>query len=516
MALQKMIDELIRQDRQFSVGRVTSILQRVIGMLQLPLQLRDDLLAAGTNTSLLPSEAVAREIISYCETLFPGAPRQAIEESIHAKEPLSQAILNLERAFPTYPPPGNTFTVTEPALAIAIAAVHAQATSYMEDEPSAHVLCVRLAGHTSDVVLRGVRVICPPVPKARALQLAIRCATGHPCFRLDRVSSFLQHVVFESDLPPSCRARIALAGIDENTPSLLTLEPELIGFFTKLFPGIEPHEIISTLEKNKWLIPNVLKEFEQTHSQRQPPAGSTFGVVDHTLMVAVRAIDQEKQRRECHWCKSARAAIECVSCQKGHTLCANCVTPRVARLVKDGRSDFLCAVAFGPFGVGCDALVSHDELGEVLQESLFKGLCDTAELNRQRANSEGSLVHCVSCGTPEIPPGNAVVMECSVCRAKTCTCCQEEAHPGLLCRLLREERQSAQIALPCPNCGARMLKDRGCNKLECTDCHQWMCWKCKRMILDGFHHFWLGQEVTCPEYQCPLWAIDDVIAHLEL
>jgi len=58
----------------------------------------------------------------------------------------------------------------------------------------------------------------------------------------------------------------------------------------------------------------------------------------------------------------------------------------------------------------------------------------------------------------------------------------------------------------CPKCQKAFVKEHGCNKMSCPDCHTLSCYIC-RNIISGYDHFDQGpSHVARPDSKkCPLW-----------
>jgi len=54
----------------------------------------------------------------------------------------------------------------------------------------------------------------------------------------------------------------------------------------------------------------------------------------------------------------------------------------------------------------------------------------------------------------------------------------------------------------CPNCKMFIEKDGGCNKMTCSNCGTFVCWKCGKQI-SGYEHFREGTR-------CSLWEQDTI------
>jgi hypothetical protein len=110
--------------------------------------------------------------------------------------------------------------------------------------------------------------------------------------------------------------------------------------------------------------------------------------------------------------------------------------------------------------------------------------------------------------------------ECPGCRFDFCRKCQLTKHTGAACetkaatseRISEEEMASNRAMCQCPDCGAKFVKDAGCNKMKCR-CGALVCFVCREKIAAsvGYKHF--CEHPTDPGQPCPracgkcsLWA----------
>ena len=113
------------------------------------------------------------------------------------------------------------------------------------------------------------------------------------------------------------------------------------------------------------------------------------------------------------------------------------------------------------------------------------------------------------CTTPDCPmvyrvtsEEHAEVFLCPECSVRTCTACDEQAHDGMTCSVLRSRKetgggvddwvqQDPKNRRVCPGCQSPVEKISGCNKMHCTACRTVFCWLCtQRFDSEGacYHH----------------------------
>lgn len=127
------------------------------------------------------------------------------------------------------------------------------------------------------------------------------------------------------------------------------------------------------------------------------------------------------------------------------------------------------------------------------------------------------VVRCPRCESVCIEDSDDHCAQCPKCLFAFCSLCTDAWHPGRTClnpltRLevlaaRRSGNKSAEAAKqadllnqiqslklladtskPCPACRTAISKSGGCNKMACTNCGAYFCWRCLRKI-NGYDHF---------------------------
>jgi TRIAD3 protein (E3 ubiquitin-protein ligase RNF216) len=345
---------------------------------------------------------------------------------------------------------------------------------------------------------------------ATDLQRVINEASDHNArFRLDRASSFLRLIFTKSRLPEQSRERILLTGTDERTVLSQTLRPELITLFTATFPGIARSNIVDTIQRHRGVIPRAFA-YLATKEWDFPAADSAVKVTDAALAIAVRVIEEEEAGVlcECCWGQLKSKSGNIVHCANGHVFCIKCLE-RHATELSEGRTVIRCIAQNG-----CGEVMDIEFLRKWIAGPLFRQLdAMTSHVAAVRAGLR--LVFCCHCGAVASPDPGVTVMHCRECLTQTCVECGREAHPGKDCSDAREEELTARIVRLCPTCRVPMTKEDGCNKLDCPWCKTSMCFICKKVIHNGYDHFWRQRE-ACPPDQCPLWLENETVRQLQM
>jgi hypothetical protein len=238
----------------------------------------------------------------------------------------------------------------------------------------------------------------------------------------------------------------------------------------------------------------------------------------HDLSLSWRLATEEGERAdcmfECQCCYESVPFEKLSHCPLGHLFCRDCLERTVASLVGEGRSLVRClAVA------DCDCLVSIAELERCLPQRLVEQLIQSETLKIVMTTGIPNLVRCHSCGMPSIFENEceprAPIFACPTCHAQTCILCGLIAHDGFSCEQMRlkdpttliHAKMNEALVRICPTCDAQILKEVGCNRMECPRCGTWFCYFCRQLIPKdvGYLHFWKGKG-PIPEGKCPLFV----------
>ena len=129
----------------------------------------------------------------------------------------------------------------------------------------------------------------------------------------------------------------------------------------------------------------------------------------------------------------------------------------------------------------------------------------------RKAGLEG-LEDCPFCSykavLPPVEEDREFRCENSQCKVVSCRLCKEKSHIPQTCEEYRkdkglserhqvEEAMSNALIRKCPKCQLKIIKEYGCNKMQCTKCHTLMCYVCQKDITkEGYAHFGRG---GCPQ-----------------
>ncbi len=59
----------------------------------------------------------------------------------------------------------------------------------------------------------------------------------------------------------------------------------------------------------------------------------------------------------------------------------------------------------------------------------------------------------------------------------------------------------------CPACGMAIERSEGCNKMTCTSCGVFFCYRCNQQI-DGYKHYWNGNCILFDLSEIERWEAE--------
>eukprot|EP00906_Rhabdomonas_costata_P004641 RCo006828 len=164
---------------------------------------------------------------------------------------------------------------------------------------------------------------------------------------------------------------------------------------------------------------------------------------------------------------------------------------------------------------GCRKVMTYEDIRRAASAADFARF-DRLVLNRF-LQSQQEFRWCMasaSCGSGQLHEGGdaAPIMTCHKCKGKTCFTHSVPWHTDLTCAAYEEDRQRGETAnqdflrretKPCPECGAAIQKNDGCDHMTCKPpggCGHEFCWRClapyAKILRRGNHH----HQPTCIYY----------------
>lgn len=259
------------------------------------------------------------------------------------------------------------------------------------------------------------------------------------------------------------------------------------------------------LVRNGWRPDVAAEELRSDLSSPPEPA-------DTRLSDAQQAAHNADTTPVCGIClESPTPPCELASLRCGHQFCTDCWGMYLKTSLTSGAG---CVQARCP-QPQCDSRV----VGSLWERCMGQGSPGNAWerlRNRSFVAANRLLCYCPS-ATCQIAVAlvsqGAANVRCK-CGTSFCALCGEEAHFPASCeekreweRLLTQSPDAQFLALhtrPCPSCGARTQREKGCMHITCTNCAAEWCWACGQTGSRGqVHH--VSQCSRTPD---PSWAFE--------
>lgn len=263
--------------------------------------------------------------------------------------------------------------------------------------------------------------------------------------------------------------------------------------------------------------------FEQGSSELDARVVVEARSEDDAMMRSIRHDAQRaherflEARHTCMICfteKPGRAFVRTGDGGCQHAFCSDCVAAHAEVHVRDGSLDQLRCL--------------EPKCGQALGVALLKELLPTDMFERwEKMTYERALdkmpdvVYCPRCKGPVISSEDDFG-QCEKCMFAFCTLCNDKWHPGRKCmdaearleiinkrmsgnrsggeQLLQKQKELVnelqakayvfKTSKQCPTCSMAIQKTEGCNKMTCSNCGTYFCYRCgKNISVEAYAHF---------------------------
>ncbi|KAK0207116.1 hypothetical protein DFS33DRAFT_645375 [Desarmillaria ectypa] len=220
---------------------------------------------------------------------------------------------------------------------------------------------------------------------------------------------------------------------------------------------------------------------------------------------------------ECGCCFSEYPFNKMVQCPDAHLFCSDCVTAYASTQLGAHDVNILCMDQSG-----CKRPFPESELRRLLSPKLM----ELYERVKQRKEIEAAgldgLEECPFCEYKcVIENPDEKLFRCGneeTCGTITCRSCKKVDHLPKSCKEMEEDRHldgrhaieeamTKALMRNCPKCQKAFIKEAGCNKMVCPNCHTFSCYVC-RQVITGYDHFNQqapGASRTSKSKKCLLW-----------
>ncbi|CAH1128313.1 unnamed protein product [Ceutorhynchus assimilis] len=200
--------------------------------------------------------------------------------------------------------------------------------------------------------------------------------------------------------------------------------------------------------------------------------------------------------------------LDILTCTGGCRFCRECIKRSSEVAFGDGKINFPC------LSDGCNEVFSLQMLQNVLDPKLFSKIAQKQAVAEVKAAGLEDLESCPFCDFANIPAPEDKIFRClnPDCMKESCRLCKEPSHLPLRCdevekdeavkaRTFIENKMAEALIRECWKCGAKFIKEEGCNKMTCS-CGAMMCYVCRQPVKNYKHFNGQGgdQFNLCPLY----------------
>ncbi|KAF8532182.1 hypothetical protein JB92DRAFT_2845293 [Gautieria morchelliformis] len=212
---------------------------------------------------------------------------------------------------------------------------------------------------------------------------------------------------------------------------------------------------------------------------------------------------------ECGCCFSKFPFDRMVQCPEAHLFCRSCCRAYASTQLGQHDHRLRCMDQSG-----CKELFHECELARFLPEKLL-ALYHRLKQQKEIAAAElEGLEECPFCEYKvviENPDEKLFRCESADCGEVSCRACKKPDHLPKSCKEVQddkhlsvrhfiEEAMTKALMRNCPKCNKGFVKENGCNKMICPNCHTVSCYICREVIV-GYNHF--GAQGR--RFMCNLW-----------
>ncbi|KAI6158481.1 hypothetical protein EDD17DRAFT_1623316 [Pisolithus thermaeus] len=215
---------------------------------------------------------------------------------------------------------------------------------------------------------------------------------------------------------------------------------------------------------------------------------------------------------ECGCCFSSYPFENMVQCPDAHLFCKFCMTSYSSTLLGEHNPNIVCMDQSD-----CKLPFPESELKRFLTPKMLELYDRVKQIKEIEAAGLENLEECPFCEYKCVIENEMEKLfrcENTVCGAVTCRVCKRPDHLPKSCKEVEEDRHldvqhhveeamTRALMRNCPKCQKAFIKEQGCNKMTCPNCHTVSCYIC-RQIITGYEHFDRPGQVG-NKSKCILW-----------
>ncbi|KIK93205.1 hypothetical protein PAXRUDRAFT_829200 [Paxillus rubicundulus Ve08.2h10] len=200
---------------------------------------------------------------------------------------------------------------------------------------------------------------------------------------------------------------------------------------------------------------------------------------------------------ECGCCFSSYPFDKMIQCPEAHLFCKSCMTSYASNQLGEHNPNILCMDQSG-----CKLPFPESELQRFLSPKLLELYHRVKQRKEIEAAGLENLEECPFCEYKCVIENTMEKLfrcENGDCGAVTCRECKKPDHLPKTCKEMEddkhldaqhviEEAMTRALMRNCPKCQKSFIKEMGCNKMTCPNCHTMSCYICRSIII-GYDHF---------------------------
>ncbi|KAH7929949.1 hypothetical protein BV22DRAFT_1028918 [Leucogyrophana mollusca] len=220
---------------------------------------------------------------------------------------------------------------------------------------------------------------------------------------------------------------------------------------------------------------------------------------------------------ECGCCFSSYPFDKMIQCPEAHLFCNTCMMSYASNLLGEHNPNIVCMDQSG-----CKLSFPESELERFLSPKLLELYHRVKQRKEIEAAGLENLEECPFCEYKCVIENEMEKLfrcENTECGAVSCRECKKLDHLPKSCKEMEEDKHldarhiieeamTRALMRNCPKCQKAFIKENGCNKMTCPNCHTMSCYICRKVI-SGYDHFnnpppYSGRP---DESKCKLWDV---------
>jgi len=293
-------------------------------------------------------------------------------------------------------------------------------------------------------------------------------------------------VVAADSISPTAAAGAGVGSVLQSLPVSVREDISvMVHGIHSLFEDLTADEVLCLLQQHNFDVQKVI----EYQSEKEEPA---------TLKTSPTA------SFECPICLSTEeSSMQSKTCAE-HSCCSECFTGYLTNAVNEGSVEITCPCRSNKDSKSkCASRIGLSQLRESLSNEMFQKCVNLYESEFvQKCVDRKFCANPRSCGAILTLCSRDDILKCSACRFSNCCrkYCSLESHTSFVsCAEAKQwcvsiEEVEELNTVECPKCAVLLVKDAGCDHMQCSSCKYKFCWIC----LNADHTYFEKQCVPAP------------------